>query len=249
MVRLAPGRHHQIRREPAQEVRGHRQRPLLSGALPSIWYALRDVVLFWIGHGVKIFRVDNPHTKPVPFWEWLIREVLDRHPDVIFLAEAFTRPKMMKQLAKVGFTQSYSYFTWRNTKQELTEYLIELTQDEPKEYMRPNFFANTPDINPVYLQTSGRAGFQARLVLAATLSTVYGIYNGFELCEGTPIPGKEEYLDPRSTRSRPGTTTGPATSAITWRASTRSAENPALQELRTCAFTMPGTTTSSITAR
>jgi starch synthase (maltosyl-transferring) len=165
------------------------------GALPTIWYALRDVVLFWVGHGVKIFRVDNPHTKPVPFWQWLIREVLDRHPDVIFLAEAFTRPKMMKQLAKVGFTQSYTYFTWRNTKQELIEYLTELTQDESKEYMRPNFFANTPDINPVYLQTSGRAGFQARLVLAATLSTLYGIYNGFELCEGTPIPGKEEYLD------------------------------------------------------
>ncbi len=164
-------------------------------ALPSIWYELRDVVLFWIGHGVKIFRVDNPHTKPVPFWQWMIREVLDRHPDVIFLAEAFTRPKMMKQLAKVGFTQSYSYFTWRDTKQELTEYLTELTADEPKEYMRPNFFANTPDINPVYLQTSGRAGFQVRLVLAATLSTVYGIYNSYELCEGTPIPGKEEYLN------------------------------------------------------
>jgi starch synthase (maltosyl-transferring) len=165
------------------------------GALPSLWYALRDVVLFWIDQGVKVFRVDNPHTKPVPFWEWLIREVLDRHPDAIFLAEAFTRPKMMRQLAKVGFTQSYSYFTWRDTKAELIEYLTELTQDEPKEYMRPNFFANTPDINPVFLQTSGRAGFQARLVLAATLSTVYGIYNGFELCEGTPIPGKEEYLN------------------------------------------------------
>jgi starch synthase (maltosyl-transferring) len=164
-------------------------------ALPAIWYALRDVVLFWVDQGVKIFRVDNPHTKPVPFWEWMIREVLDRHPDVIFLAEAFTRPKMMKQLAKVGFTQSYSYFTWRNTKAELTEYLTELTQDEPKEYMRPNFFTNTPDINPVFLQTSGRGGFQSRLVLAATLSTVYGIYNGFELCEGTPIPGREEYLD------------------------------------------------------
>ncbi len=164
-------------------------------ALPAIWYALRDLVLFWIGHGVKIFRVDNPHTKPVPFWEWLIREVLDRHPDAIFLAEAFTRPKMMRQLAKVGFTQSYSYFTWRTTKAELTEYLIELTQDEPKEYMRPNLFVNTPDINPVFLQTSGRPGFQSRLVLAATLATVYGLYNGYELCEGTPIPGKEEYLD------------------------------------------------------
>ena len=131
----------------------------------------------------------------MPFWEWLIREVLDRHPDAIFLAEAFTRPKMMRQLAKVGFTQSYSYFTWRTTKAELTEYLIELTQDEPKEYMRPNLFVNTPDINPVFLQTSGRPGFQSRLVLAATLATVYGLYNGYELCEGTPIPGKEEYLD------------------------------------------------------
>jgi starch synthase (maltosyl-transferring) len=164
-------------------------------AMPSIWFALRDIVLFWIGQGVTIFRVDNPHTKPVPFWEWLIREVQDRHPEAIFLAEAFTRPKMMRQLAKVGFTQSYSYFTWRNTKAELTAYLTELTQGEAKDYMRPNFFANTPDINPYYLQTSGRAGFQARLVLAGTLAPVYGIYNGFELCEGRPLPGKEEYLD------------------------------------------------------
>ncbi|MEM7026191.1 MAG: alpha-1,4-glucan--maltose-1-phosphate maltosyltransferase [Pseudomonadota bacterium] len=164
-------------------------------ALPSIWYALRDVVLLWVGHGVKIFRVDNPHTKPVPFWQWLIREVQDQHPDVIFLAEAFTRPKMMRQLAKIGFTQSYSYFTWRNAKDELVAYLTELTQGEAGEYMRPNFFANTPDINPVPLQTSGRPGFRTRFVLAATLSTVYGLYNGFELCEGTPIPGKEEYLD------------------------------------------------------
>jgi len=164
-------------------------------ALPALWYELRDAVLFWVGHGVKIFRVDNPHTKPVPFWEWMIREVLDRHPEVIFLSEAFTRPKMMRQLAKVGFTQSYSYFTWRNTKSDLTEYLSELTGGEPKEYMRPNFFANTPDINPVYLQTSGRSGFQVRLVLASTLATSYGIYSGFELCEGTPVPGKEEYLD------------------------------------------------------
>ncbi|HEX6142153.1 MAG TPA: maltotransferase domain-containing protein [Geminicoccaceae bacterium] len=164
-------------------------------ALPAIWYELRDIVLFWVDKGVKIFRVDNPHTKPVPFWEWMIREVLDRHPDVVFLAEAFTRPKMMRQLAKVGFTQSYSYFTWRNTKAELIEYLTELTQDEPKEYMRVNFFPNTPDINPVYLQTSGPPGFKIRLVLASTLSTVYGIYNGYELAEGRPIPGKEEYLD------------------------------------------------------
>ncbi|WP_342643699.1 alpha-1,4-glucan--maltose-1-phosphate maltosyltransferase [Rhodoligotrophos ferricapiens] len=164
-------------------------------SFPSLWHALRDVVLFWAEHGVKIFRVDNPHTKPFPFWEWLIREVQNQHPDTIFLAEAFTRPKVMKRLAKLGFTQSYSYFTWRDTKAELIEYLTELTTDGPQNYMRPNFFTNTPDINPRYLQTSGRAGFQARLVLAATLSTVYGIYNGFELCEAAALPGREEYLD------------------------------------------------------
>ncbi len=165
------------------------------GAFPSIWYALRDIVLFWAERGVRIFRVDNPHTKPLPFWEWMIREVQDRYPDAIFLAEAFTRPKVMKRLAKVGFTQSYSYFTWRNTKAELTEYLTELTTTECRHYMRPNFFVNTPDINPIPLQTSGRAGFRTRLVLAATLAGNYGVYSGFELCEATPIPGKEEYLN------------------------------------------------------
>jgi starch synthase (maltosyl-transferring) len=164
-------------------------------ALPSLWSELRDVVLFWIEHGVKIFRVDNPHTKPLPFWEWLIGEMRDRHPDVLFLAEAFTRPKMMRKLAKVGFTQSYTYFTWRNTKAELTEYLTELTQDVPREYMRANLFVNTPDINPPFLQTGGRAAFQIRAVLAATLSGVWGMYCGFELCEATPIPGREEYLN------------------------------------------------------
>jgi starch synthase (maltosyl-transferring) len=164
-------------------------------AFPSIWYALRDVVLFWSERGVRIFRVDNPHTKPLPFWEWLIREVHDRFADVIFLSEAFTRPKPMLRLAKLGFTQSYTYFTWRNTKQELTEYLLELTRSEAREYFRPNFFVNTPDINPYYLQTSGPAGFRVRLVLAATLACNYGLYNGFELCEGRPVPGKEEYLD------------------------------------------------------
>jgi starch synthase (maltosyl-transferring) len=164
-------------------------------AYPAVWHALRDVVLFWIEQGVKIFRVDNPHTKPLPFWEWMIDEVRGQHPDVIFLAEAFTKPKMMKRLAKAGFTQSYTYFTWRTTKDELTEYLTELTQQEPKEYYRPNFFANTPDINPLHLQTSGRAAFIARATLAATLSSVYGIYSGFELCEAAAIPGKEEYLN------------------------------------------------------
>ncbi|MDQ4137155.1 MAG: alpha-1,4-glucan--maltose-1-phosphate maltosyltransferase, partial [Pseudomonadota bacterium] len=163
-------------------------------ALPSLWIELRDVVLFWVEQGVRIFRVDNPHTKPIPFWTWMIREVNDRYPDVIFLAEAFTRPKMMRMLAKIGFQQSYTYFTWRNTKHELIEYSTELA-GEMGEYYRPNFFANTPDINPYYLQTSGRAGFIVRGTLAATLSSVYGIYNGFELCEGRPVPGKEEYLD------------------------------------------------------
>ena len=164
-------------------------------AIPSLWYALRDVILFWAEKRVRIFRVDNPHTKPLPFWEWMIGEVQSRYPDVIFLSEAFTRPKMMKRLAKVGFTQSYTYFTWRNTKQELTEYLTELTTTECRYFMRPNFFVNTPDINPIYLQTSGRPGFQVRLVLAATLAGNYGIYNGFELCEAGALPGKEEYVD------------------------------------------------------
>lgn len=164
-------------------------------ALPSLWLELRDVVLFWVDHGVKIFRVDNPHTKPFPFWEWLISEVQARHPEVIFLAEAFTSPKPMKRLAKIGFTQSYSYFTWRHSKGELTAYLSELTRGDCRHYMRPNFFANTPDINPRFLQTSGRPGFRTRLVLAATLAGNYGIYNGFEICEGRPVPGKEEYLD------------------------------------------------------
>jgi starch synthase (maltosyl-transferring) len=164
-------------------------------ALPSLWFELRDVVLFWVNQGVKIFRVDNPHTKPIPFWEWMIAEVNSRHPDVIFLAEAFTRPKMMKKLAKAGFQQSYTYFTWRNTKQELIEYMTELAHTPMGEYYRPNFFANTPDINPYYLQTSGRPGFIVRGTLAATLSSIYGIYNGFELCEGAPVRGKEEYLD------------------------------------------------------
>ena len=164
-------------------------------ALPSIWYALRDIVLFWVDKGVKVFRVDNPHTKPFPFWEWMIGEVRAKHPDTIFLAEAFTRPKVMKRLAKVGFNQSYSYFTWRNEKQELIEYLTELTQEECRHYMRPNFFPNTPDINPFFLQGSGRPGFRIRLVLAATLVGSYGIYNGFEICDAAPVPGKEEYLN------------------------------------------------------
>ncbi len=161
----------------------------------ELWSELRDVIAFWCDLGVKTFRVDNPHTKPVAFWEWMIDEILKKYPDAVFLSEAFTRPKMMQTLAKAGFTQSYTYFTWRNTKFELTEYLTELTQTEMKDYFRANFFTNTPDILPEYLQRSGRPGFLIRAFLAATLSPVYGIYSGFELCESTPLPGKEEYLD------------------------------------------------------
>ena len=146
--------------------------------------------------GVRIFRVDNPHTKSFGFWEWLIAEVHAQYPDAIFLAEAFTRPRLMQYLAKAGFTQSYTYFTWRNTAEELEEYLTELTTTEMREYFRPNFFANTPDILHEYLQTGGRPAFEARLVLAATLAANYGIYSGFELCENHSVrPGSEEYLD------------------------------------------------------
>jgi starch synthase (maltosyl-transferring) len=155
---------------------------------------LLRVVNFWIDHGVKIFRVDNPHTKPVAFWEWLIGSVQASHPEVLFLAEAFTRPKLMKALAKAGFTQSYTYFTWRNTKSELTEYLTELTQTPMREYFRPNFFTNTPDILSPILQQGGAAAFRMRLVLGATLSPSYGIYSGYELCENVAVPGTEEYL-------------------------------------------------------
>jgi starch synthase (maltosyl-transferring) len=161
----------------------------------ALWEALRDVVLFWAEQGVRIFRVDNPHTKPLPFWEWMIREVQVRHPGTIFLSEAFTRPKLMRALAKLGFSQSYTYFTWRTSKQELASYLSEITQYPVREYFRPNFFVNTPDINPFHLQGGERWMFQSRVALAATLSGNYGIYNGFELLEHEPIPGKEEYVN------------------------------------------------------
>ena len=161
----------------------------------ALWNALRDVVLFWVGQGVKIFRVDNPHTKPFRFWEWLIREVQLRDPDVIFLAEAFTRPKLMKGLAKLGFTQSYTYFTWRTQKWEIEQYLNELVRYPERDFYRPNFFVNTPDILPYHLQGGEPWMFKCRIALAATLSSSYGIYNGFELLEHEPIPGREEYLD------------------------------------------------------
>jgi len=167
-----------------------------SEAAPALWEEMRQILEFWIGHGVSTFRVDNPHTKPVKFWEWLIRAIKDAHPDVVFLAEAFTRPKMMKVLAKSGFTQSYTYFTWRNTKQELAEYLTEITTPPVAEYFRGNLWPNTPDILHETLQKGGRPAFKTRLVLAATLSSLYGIYSGYELGENTPRePGSEEYLN------------------------------------------------------
>ncbi len=161
----------------------------------GLWDELRDVLLFWCGHGVRIFRVDNPHTKPVSFWEWVIAEVKEKFPDTVFLSEAFTRPKMMQELAKAGFNQSYTYFTWRNSKAELAEYFTELTQSDLREFFRANFFTNTPDILPEFLQKGGRPAFLIRAVLAAMACPVYGIYSGFELCENTPLPGREEYAD------------------------------------------------------
>ncbi|MBD9629562.1 alpha-1,4-glucan--maltose-1-phosphate maltosyltransferase [Pseudomonas sp. PDM19] len=164
-------------------------------AVPDLWMGLLQVVLGWVEQGVNLFRVDNPHTKPLPFWEWLIAEVRREHPQVIFLAEAFTRPAMMARLGKVGFSQSYTYFTWRNTKQELEEYFSELNQSPLRDCYRPNFFVNTPDINPYFLQRSGRSGFLIRAALATMGSGLWGMYSGFELCEADPVPGKEEYFD------------------------------------------------------
>lgn len=163
----------------------------------ELWEELKSIVVFWAEQGVRIFRVDNPHTKPFQFWEWLIAGVKNDYPDVIFLSEAFTRPKVMYHLAKLGFTQSYTYFTWRNDKRELTEYLTELTQTPVKDFFLPNFWPNTPDILHEYLQTGGRVAFMVRLVLAATMCSNYGIYGpAFELMENTPRePGSEEYLN------------------------------------------------------
>ncbi|MGB3681509.1 MAG: alpha-1,4-glucan--maltose-1-phosphate maltosyltransferase [Rubrobacteraceae bacterium] len=206
----------------------------------NLWREWLDVVLFWVGQGVKMFRVDNPHTKPFAFWEWLIRTVQNDHPEVVFLAEAFSRPRIMQGLGKLGFTQSYTYFTWRTEKWEFIEYLTELTQEEPGEYMRPNFFANTHDILPHILQFGGRPAFQMRFALAATLSPTYGIYNGYELTEDTP-------------RGEPGTTVYYADSEVyeykvrDWdapgnikdyisRINGIRRENPALQELTNLEF-------------
>lgn len=162
----------------------------------ALWDACLDILLFWIDCGIRIFRVDNPHTKPFYFWQWIIAEVKKVNPDIIFLAEAFTKPKVMQQLAKVGFTQSYTYFTWRDSKQELMDYVNELTQTDQSEYMRPNFWPNTPDINPFHLQGANESKFIQRYVLAATLSSNIGIYGPvYEQMINEPIPHREEYLN------------------------------------------------------
>jgi len=199
-------------------------------AMPDLWLALRDVVLGWVEQGVTLFRVDNPHTKPMPFWEWLIADVRERHPEVIFLSEAFTRPAMMARLGKLGFSQSYTYFTWRNTKAELQSYLTELNQAPWRDCSRPNFFVNTPDINPYFLQRSGRPGFLIRAALATMGSGLWGMYSGFELCEAEPVPGKEEYFDSEKYQLRPRDYQAPGNiNAEITRLNLIRRENPALQ--------------------
>jgi starch synthase (maltosyl-transferring) len=204
----------------------------------ALWHALRDVFLFWIDHGVTIFRVDNPHTKPFRFWEWCIADIKRAHPGIIFLAEAFTRPKVMRYLAKAGFTQSYTYFTWRNAAGELRDYLTELTQTEAAEYLRPNLFANTPDILHEFLQHGGRAAFEVRFVLAATLGASYGIYSGFELCEHVAVrPGSEEYLDSEKYQIKPRDWNVPGNlKELIARVNTIRREHPALQQNATLRF-------------
>jgi len=203
----------------------------------ALWEELKSIFQFWIEQGVRIFRVDNPHTKPIPFWAWAIGEIQAVYPDVIFLSEAFTRPKVMQALAKVGFTQSYTYFTWRNFKQELTDYLTELAQTEVAEYFRGNLFTNTPDILPPILQQGGRPAFKMRLALATTLSSVYGIYSGYELCENAAIPGTEEYLNSEKyeIKVRDWDAPGNLKDYIA-RLNRIRRENPALQEYRNLRF-------------
>jgi starch synthase (maltosyl-transferring) len=200
----------------------------------NLWAALRDVVLLWVSRGVTVFRVDNPHTKPVPFWQWLIDEVRRENPDVIFLAEAFTRPAMMTTLGKIGFGQSYTYFTWKNNRWELLEFLGQLLEWSP--FYRPNCFANTPDILHEYLQRGGRPAFEARLVLASTLSPAYGIYSGFESFENVAVrEGSEEYLDSEKYESKRRALDGPLLPLVQ-RLNLARRENPALQQLESIQF-------------
>jgi starch synthase (maltosyl-transferring) len=205
----------------------------------ALWQALLGVVLHWVDEGVRIFRVDNPHTKAFPFWEWMIAEVRREHPEVLFLAEAFTRPKVMYELAKLGFDQSYTYFAWRNTKWELTEYLKELTQTQAAEFFRPNFWPNTPDILTEALQYGGRPVHVTRLALAATLSSSYGIYGpAFELMDSRPVrEGSEEYLDSEKYQIREWDLRSPdSLKDFITRVNRIRRDNPALQSNRTLRF-------------
>jgi starch synthase (maltosyl-transferring) len=202
----------------------------------ALWDALREIVRLWIARGVRVFRVDNPHTKPLAFWEWLLSDVREHHPEVIFLAEAFTRRAVMRELAKLGFDQSYTYFTWKNSRWELTEYVSELAYGEEREYFRPNMFANTPDILSEHLQRGGRPAFESRMVLAATLSPSYGIYSGFEHCEHTPVrPGSEEYLDSEKYEIKQRGLDGPLLGLFA-RLNAIRREHPALQRFANVTF-------------
>ncbi len=202
----------------------------------GLWDALLAVVRHWVGEGVRVFRVDNPHTKALPFWEWLIEEIRAADPDVIFLAEAFTRAAMMRTLAKLGFSQSYTYFTWKNSRHELQEYVEELAHSEMREYYRPNFFANTPDILNEYLVHGGPPAFSTRLLLAATLSPTYGIYSGFESFENVPVrEGSEEYLDSEKYEAKQRSLDGPLLPFVS-RLNAIRRDNPALQHLDNVTF-------------
>jgi starch synthase (maltosyl-transferring) len=204
----------------------------------SLYEELKSVFEYWIAQGVSLFRVDNPHTKPLPFWEWCIGELKAAHPETLFLAEAFTRPKLMSQLAKLGFSQSYTYFTWRTSKRELTEYMQQLMQTDMREYFRPNFWPNTPDILPEHLQWGGRPAFLQRLILAATLSSNYGIYGpAFELMEHLPRPGTEEYVDNEKYQLRQWPLDSPDSLApVIVRVNRARRENRALQDNRNLHF-------------
>jgi starch synthase (maltosyl-transferring) len=202
----------------------------------GLWQAFYEILRGWVDLGVKVFRVDNPHTKPFPFWEWLIEEIRKDDPDVLFLAEAFTRRKVMQELAKLGFNQSYTYFTWKNARWEIVEYLNELAHGEEREYFRPNFFANTPDILTEYLAEGGPSAFYIRHTLAATLSPTYGIYSGFENYENVPVqPGSEEYLNSEKFEVRERTLDGPMLPFIQ-RMNTIRREHPALQHFTNLRF-------------
>jgi len=203
---------------------------------PALWDALLEVVLHWVDCGITVFRVDNPHTKPFAFWAWLIEEVHARNRDVIFLAEAFTKRAVMRHLGKLGFSQSYTYFTWKNARWELTEYVSELAYSGEQEYFRPNFFTNTPDILHEYLQHGGRPAFESRLVLASTLSPSYGIYSGYEHYENLPVrEGSEEYLDSEKYELKQRSFDGPMLPMVVRLNAARRA-HPALQELSNVIF-------------